>query len=50
MSEPAKYQIYSQRQQGLAETSRLILEYTGAKYENIFVQVISLRALFLYQN
>lgn len=37
---PYVYQIYSQRQQGLAETSRLILEVTGTQYENVFVQVM----------
>ncbi|KIM94407.1 hypothetical protein OIDMADRAFT_60734 [Oidiodendron maius Zn] len=32
------YQVYNRRQQGLAETSRLILEFAGANYENVFVE------------
>ncbi|KAH8703266.1 hypothetical protein BGW36DRAFT_84595 [Talaromyces proteolyticus] len=35
---PSAYQIYSRRQQGLAETSRLILEFAGVEYVNVFVQ------------
>ena len=33
-----KYQVYNRRQQGLAETTRLILEFAGADYENVFVE------------
>lgn len=32
----AKYRVYNRRQQGLAETTRLILEISGAEYENIY--------------
>ncbi|KAJ5461207.1 uncharacterized protein N7458_002759 [Penicillium daleae] len=32
----AKYRIYNRRQQGLAETARLILEISGAEYENVY--------------
>ena len=35
-----QYQIYNRRQQGLAETSRLILELANASYENVFVEVL----------
>ena len=41
------YQVYNRRQQGLAETSRLILEFAGASYENVFVEVIPLLNLHL---
>jgi hypothetical protein len=37
-----QYQIYNRRQQGLAETSRLILELANASYENVFVEVLLL--------
>lgn len=50
MASAPKYQVYNRRQQGLAETSRLILEFAGAEYENVFVEVlplINLRILFL---
>lgn len=40
MSVNYQYQVYNRRQQGLAETSRLILEFSGANYENLFVEVI----------
>jgi hypothetical protein len=40
MASTSKYHVYNCRQQGLAETSRLILEYAGAKYENTFVEVL----------
>jgi hypothetical protein len=40
MASISKYQVYNRRQQGLAETSRLILEYASAKYENIFVELL----------
>lgn len=33
------YIVYNRRQQGLAETTRLILEISGADYQNKFVQV-----------
>ncbi len=33
------YQVYNRRQQGFAETTRLILEHTGASYENVFADV-----------
>ena len=42
MSVNNHYQVYNRRQQGLAETSRLILEFAGASYENVFVEVIPL--------
>jgi hypothetical protein len=32
----AKYRVYNRRQQGLAETTRLILEISGAEYENVY--------------
>lgn len=32
----AKYRVYNRRQQGLAETTRLILEISGVEYENVF--------------
>jgi hypothetical protein len=35
-----QYQIYNRRQQGLAETSRLILELANTSYENVFVEVL----------
>lgn len=35
----AKYRVYNRRQQGLAETTRLILEISGAEYENVYPQV-----------
>jgi hypothetical protein len=35
----AKYRIYNRRQQGLAETARLILEISGAEYENVYPKV-----------
>lgn len=39
MAPPVRYQVYNRRQQGLAETARLILEFANESYENIFVEV-----------
>jgi hypothetical protein len=41
MASAPQYQVYNRRQQGLAETTRLILELAGANYENVFVEVLS---------
>ncbi|GIK00867.1 hypothetical protein Aspvir_004896 [Aspergillus viridinutans] len=38
----AKYRVYNRRQQGLAETTRLILEISGAEYENLFPEARTL--------
>jgi hypothetical protein len=42
MAPTPRYQVYNRRQQGLAETTRLILESAGADYENVFVEVLAL--------
>jgi hypothetical protein len=49
MASVRKYQVYNRRQQGLAETTRLILEYAGAEYENVFVEVGSSLPMVNYQ-
>lgn len=43
----AKYRVYNRRQQGLAETTRLILEISGAEYENVFPEA-SILFMFNY--
>lgn len=45
MTSTYQYQVYNRRQQGLAETSRLILELANANYENVFVEVLLLSDL-----
>jgi hypothetical protein len=42
MSLVHQYQVYNRRQQGLAETSHLILEFANASYEDVFVEVLLL--------
>jgi hypothetical protein len=45
MSLVHQYQVYNRRQQGLAETSHLILEFANASYEDVFVEVLLLSNL-----